>query len=293
MRKYPKNLVVKFRPTAEVRHFRACGISLKEPTTISLPREDALYCLHYFNSNFAPDFTFPPTDTIVSAVLPTCKGRELMATNCVNQFLSQTYPYKELIIINQGNKWIVQEDVEGITEVMAHKTLTNGAMRNIGDSIAIGQYIIRFDDDDIFSNNRIEEQLNAIKETGYPASSYNSYVIYIREDNIIFEYDAGVPCVGLMMYENKGLRYEEDLIIGSDSIFATNFNGLIVEVDNKPSDYVRIYNGNNLHSKNKLLGMYAGNKKDLAPDSNLLTAKSDKEKVVLAIKKIKNNYMAE
>ena len=282
MRIYPQNMIVEFKPTVEISHFRARGLDLNKKCTVSIPRVDALYFLKYFSPNFKAILDYPSDDVLVSAVMCTCAGREKLARHAVLQFREQTHEDKELVIINQGSNWITKKGEENITEVMVRDDLTNGAMRNIGDSIARGQYIVRWDDDDIFTERRIEMQLNAIKETGYPASSFSNYTVYIHEDNIVFDYCAEGPCVGLLMYKNEGKEYLEDIETGSDSIFASNYQQLVVVIDNNPSEYIRAYHGNNLHSKHKICGMYSGNKSDLISNAVIVGKDTDIDSIEYA-----------
>ncbi len=87
----------------------------------------------------------------------------------INSFKAQTYPYKELIIINNGKSQFensslnihAQKDIF-IIDTPAH--LTAGMARNYGISAANGQILAQYDPDYCFLPNRLEIQVKAIAD---------------------------------------------------------------------------------------------------------------------------------
>jgi glycosyltransferase involved in cell wall biosynthesis len=89
----------------------------------------------------------------------------------IDCFQEQSYPYKELIIINNAKS---QQDaaevkIEAKRDVFLIDTpqfLPAGQARNYGISVANGQIIAQFDYDCYHHPNRIERQVSALAETG-------------------------------------------------------------------------------------------------------------------------------
>ena len=88
----------------------------------------------------------------------------------INNFIDQTHPNKELIVINSGDEQYMKkvdefiQSVGGfdINDIHHYKVqpLSIGELRNIGLNHCMGEYVIVFDDDDIHHPQRIEKQLD-------------------------------------------------------------------------------------------------------------------------------------
>lgn len=287
IRSFPKNMRVRFTPNSDMMFFVGRGVDTRQGLDWTVEREDAMFLVKHCPNNFRVILEYPKEDALVSAVLCTCSGRERLARNAVEQFREQTYQNKELVVVNQGEKFLVGDSDPLITEVMVPRGLTNGEMRNIGDGIADGAYIIRFDDDDFWGADRISDQMEAVSETGFPASSYTSYVCYIPEDDEFFQVDMDGICTGLMLYKNEGKKYEVGVVKGTDSIFASKYSGLIVPIKNRPEDYIRIYHGVNLSSKDFILKLYQGDRGKIVRGCRLVADAEAIEKLELAKEKYK------
>ena len=242
---YPEIIKIRFRPTPEMCRFRGHGIDTLKKLVWEVPREDGIYLIRYYSNNWAIDKDVPdPATPLVSAVMPTCPGREKMARYAVEQFKNQTWPNKELVIVNEGTEWITDGTHNNIREVRVQPGHKNGALHNIGDGIAKGDYIIRWDDDDIHHPDRIRLQVQSVMISGGPCSTLGKRIHYILEDDIAFIKPA--TSVGLILYRNEGKRYEEGVGGGSDEMFFNYFyRGKTTKLDNWPGLYVRIFHGVN------------------------------------------------
>lgn len=112
----------------------------------------------------------------VSAVMCTY-GRFKCVERAMNCFLSQTYPNKELIIFNTDIDSPYLEDerlynhnikvYNNNIDFETHLPYTNvGAIRRDALTYATGDYVVTWDDDDIFMPYFMEQGINRMKETG-------------------------------------------------------------------------------------------------------------------------------
>lgn len=107
----------------------------------------------------------------VSVIIPTYKRSEYLE-RAIESVVNQTYPYIEIIVVNDNNK-------DDIYTTSVHKIISkyrnivlveedvhkNGAMaRNNGLRRAKGEYIAFLDDDDYWDKEKIEKQVNLIKQ---------------------------------------------------------------------------------------------------------------------------------
>lgn len=86
----------------------------------------------------------------VSCIMPIADMRRRnIARACVNRFLLQQYPDKELIIVNATGTTLLDTQHPLLTEVMINNpALSIGAMRNMGIQQATKPWIAQWDDDD-------------------------------------------------------------------------------------------------------------------------------------------------
>ena len=90
-------------------------------------------------------------------------GRQALASAAIRSFQSQTYPNKELVIINDGNPVPGELLDSRIREVLVpgQPKLALGTLRNIGLQQARGDWIMQWDDDDYYHQERIAAQMRA------------------------------------------------------------------------------------------------------------------------------------
>lgn len=120
----------------------------------------------------------------VSCIVPTYNRSDLLMTSIV-MFLKQTYPYKEMIIIDDSNLLLHQiADIckkhENIKYIHLKNRRTIGYKRNLAVSLSTGKYIAFWDDDDIHGIRRLEHQVNRMKTTRCDATTCGRHVYYHR-----------------------------------------------------------------------------------------------------------------
>jgi glycosyltransferase involved in cell wall biosynthesis len=108
-------------------------------------------------------------DNLVSIITPMYNA-SCFVTQTIESVLAQTYPYWEMIIINDGSKDNCAEIVEDYTKkdsrikLIHQKNAGSAAARNNGIRQANGRYIALLDADDLWEPVFLESQLNLMKE---------------------------------------------------------------------------------------------------------------------------------
>ncbi len=250
---FPKFLTVRFRPTPELCRYRGQGIDTALKLDWVIERKTAIGLIRAFADNWRVIKDEPDKDhPLVSAVMPTCAGREKMVKYSIEQFKRQTWSEKELIIVNEGTDWLTDGSEVNIKEVRVHPgRYACGGLRNFGDALA-GEYIITWDDDDIHHPDRIKKQIEAILISGSNCSTLKKRIHYFLDDDTAFIRE-GIS-VGLPLYKNEGFKHVPDMRSGSDQIFFDSYyRHTSTKLDNWPGLYVRIWHGSNVWDKNHCL----------------------------------------
>jgi antitoxin (DNA-binding transcriptional repressor) of toxin-antitoxin stability system len=109
---------------------------------------------------------------LVSCIMPTKNRREFIP-RAIACFLAQTYPLKELVILDNGEPIadLVPKD-DRIRYMRLNSMQPTGQLRNFCCQMAKGEFIAHWDDDDWSHPLRLEEQVAAIGEK--QATGYNS-----------------------------------------------------------------------------------------------------------------------
>jgi glycosyltransferase involved in cell wall biosynthesis len=116
---------------------------------------------------------------MISAVMCTY-GRFLCVERAMNCFLAQTYPNKELIIYNTDVESPYTDDecklmphsiliINNNTDLVTKQPYTNvGAIRRDALIFASGDYVVTYDDDDVYLPHYMTQGMDRMKETGLP-----------------------------------------------------------------------------------------------------------------------------
>ena len=96
---------------------------------------------------------------LVSAIMPTGRlpGRRALSQVAIECFFRQTYPDRQLVIVNHSEEPFGLEDPR-VKEVVVRRPPTLGELRNIGLDAADGELLITWDDDDWHHPCRMEKQ---------------------------------------------------------------------------------------------------------------------------------------
>ena len=172
-------------------------------------------------------FTFE--ERYVSVISPT--NREEYIDNIINNFISQSYKNKELIIvINKNNIDInkVKSLVQQYRNIYVYKVDENktlGECINFAISKSKNDYIAKFDDDDYYGKYYLEDMMNVFKFSDADVVGKKSIYIYYEENNSLE-----------IKYPNTENRYI-DFVSGATLIFTKDiYNRVGVESRNIGED---------------------------------------------------------
>jgi mannosyltransferase OCH1-like enzyme/glycosyltransferase involved in cell wall biosynthesis len=124
-----------------------------------------------------------PTKPLVSCLMVT-KNRDQLARSAIECFLNQTYPDKELIIIDDGDRHELEKFVTELNSPqivyyrLPSQGLTLGELRNLAVEKATGYYLAQWDDDDLYHPQRLELQVQAIVDTNVDGCYLNSLYMW-------------------------------------------------------------------------------------------------------------------
>jgi glycosyltransferase involved in cell wall biosynthesis len=113
---------------------------------------------HFYGGMFNP-----PALPLVSCIMPTFNRRAFIPL-AAQSFLSQDYPNKELIIVDDGDDKIggLVEGIPGVSYAPLSRRASIGAKRNLACEMARGEIIAHWDDDDWYGPNRLRYQIMPI-----------------------------------------------------------------------------------------------------------------------------------
>lgn len=111
---------------------------------------------------------------LVSCIMPTFGRRAPFVAQAIRSFQAQTYPNKELIILDGDWQDLEKVSAAGVVPIEANieyihvnmsgalAHLTIGAKRNLAVALARGDIIAHFDDDDYYGPDRLSRQVAPI-----------------------------------------------------------------------------------------------------------------------------------
>jgi hypothetical protein len=192
---------------------------------------------------------------LVSAIMPTA-NRSAFAAEAVERFHTQTWPNKELVILDERERPSFRKprfpaDVQ--YHVSPHMTI--GARRNLACSLARGAIICHWDDDDISSPDRMAHQVGLLVRHRATLTGYHP-LLFIDEDNQCWQYKkvSSLKTYALgtsLMYTREiwAERPFQPVPVGEDGVFIRNRQILVV--DGEKYLIARIHSGNTSKKKIK------------------------------------------
>lgn len=117
-----------------------------------------------------------PQSLLVSCLCLTRNRREWLP-RAIECFQAQTYPNRELIILADSARDLVYPDDPRVQLYIPKdkpEWKSIGAKRNAACTIALGELLCNFDDDDWSYPDRIEDQVQRLRETGKSVSVYRN-----------------------------------------------------------------------------------------------------------------------
>lgn len=180
--------------------------------------------------------------------MPTTHARRDFVRQSIKYFNEQDYPNKELIIIDgddEGGKTVygvvpVQDNIEYVYINLggAELHLPLGAKRNLGCSLAKGQIICHWDDDDYYGPERLSRQVAPLLQNAnhvtalkmsllFNVQSGSLWVCSEQEHKQLFDHDvrAATLMYHASYWRNTPLKYP-DLSRGEDVIFLGRLRSL-------------------------------------------------------------------
>jgi glycosyltransferase involved in cell wall biosynthesis len=162
---------------------------------------------------------------LVSCIMPTMEGRERFRRHAIECFKAQTWPHRELIVIDEPG--------------------TVGAKRNAACSRSSGEIIIHWDDDDHSEPERITAQVERLYKSDRLIVGYHS-MRFLSENGEWWQYTGhqGYALGTSLCYRKDYWRRRpfKDLEVGEDNAF---IQGVKVDsVDAGEIMYATIHEGN-------------------------------------------------
>ena len=192
-----------------------------------------------------------------------CVTKNKLVENAISCFHEQTYKNKELILVTEtSNKNIgylkeVAASNDNIHLVETKDDITLGDLRNISVEEANGEYIIQWDDDDIYHANRIKTMYRALLSLPNKEACFlKTFVIHdkITDKVVLSKFWGGVEG-SIIAVKNKMPKYES-LNKGEDTpirdYFLKNGKGMIID---KSDMYTYVIHGDNTWDYNHLVDL--------------------------------------
>jgi glycosyltransferase involved in cell wall biosynthesis len=157
-------------------------------------------------------------NTTVSVIIPTFNSAEYVG-NAIDSVLSQTYSAYEIIVVNDGSTDNTQEILKNYVKKILYFEIENGGpskARNIGIIHSKGAFIAFLDADDEWYPQKLEKQVELIREKPKCGLVYCDRVVF----------DETTKRNTKMTYRESGKIYEGnmfwDMLKAGDGCFATS-----------------------------------------------------------------------
>ncbi len=169
-------------------------------------------------------------DDLISIIIPVYNAEKFL-DETINTVLNQTYKNFELILVNDGSKdksvGVIKKYNDKRIKLIDNKNNKGAALsRNDGIRKAKGRYICFLDADDLWNKEKLEKQINFIKEKEC-AFSFTGYE---------FANENGIPN-GKKVFIPKKLNYKS-------ALKNTTISTITVMIDTKKMDKDLIYMNN-------------------------------------------------
>jgi glycosyltransferase involved in cell wall biosynthesis len=169
-----------------------------------------------------------PHNTFFSIIIPTYNRANFIAQT-IQSVLKQTYPYFEIIVVDDGSTDHTEEVVTSIVDSrISYYNKENGergAARNYGMCRAKGEYITFLDSDDILYENYLKNARESIQNYDFPLFLHIGYEVTdeelrsktkvnsLKSDDIsIFVKGNPLSCLGVFLHKSiiTQFKFNED-----------------------------------------------------------------------------------
>jgi hypothetical protein len=210
----------------------------------------------------APNISVP--FPLVTAVMITGKSqaRNPLAREAVRCFVEQTYPPRELLILNDGEEAIGVE-AGNIREIRIEKvaTRTLGDLRNLALELAYGDWVIQWDDDDWYGPERIEAQMRVRRPGAAVLLGDIIHYSLHRHSGFRADWASGFP--GSILHERNGTVRYPSLSRGEDIVFQRQFRKITVVRSERPL-YIYRHHAQNTWNETHIMRSLAGQNNHVA-----------------------------
>jgi glycosyltransferase involved in cell wall biosynthesis len=195
----------------------------------------------------------PDADPLVTCAMPTADRRDYVP-RAIRQFLNQDYANRELLILDDGSDPVADlvPDDPRIRYQRLELKLTVGAKRNLAASLANGEFIIHWDDDDWMANWRIRYQLESLRKSGAEVCGLNRFYYHSPDSGEAWEYiypphERPWLAGGTLCYRRQ-LAFDypfRDVNVGEDNAFVWSLpQGKLLPLDNRDFYVATVHSGN-------------------------------------------------
>ncbi|KQW48925.1 hypothetical protein ASC77_09405 [Nocardioides sp. Root1257] len=189
---------------------------------------------------------------LVSCLMPT-KDRERFVPQAVEYFLRQTYPARELVVLDDGRTPVrdLLPDIAAIRYHRIERPMVLGTKRNLAVELARGSVLAHWDDDDWYADDRLGRQVERLRTTGAAVCGTSTLPFYdpVRRRAWHYTWPAGRrPWLAgtTLMYQRElwqGHRFP-DVPTGEDTRFVWGVPQRAVTTVDDPGVVALVHAGN-------------------------------------------------
>jgi glycosyltransferase involved in cell wall biosynthesis len=188
-----------------------------------------------------------PQGERVSCILAT-RGRPHFLRQAVRYFVGQTYPEKELIVVDDSPQPFQDPCISDGRIRYVHTTtpLSLGAKLNLGISLASGQIIQKIDDDDYYAPDFLATTIRTLLESGRrnAIAAFGSFLVYIAGTRSLKcsgrgWFAGGTLCFHRDLWKSHPFR---DVNHAEDTYFLEDTSAFRLKID-RPDLYVLVRHG--------------------------------------------------
>lgn len=223
-----------------------------------------------------PDGQAETAAPLVSALMITGKAQErvAMANVAIASFTAQTYPARELVVVNHGGAPLRSADPR-VREIVVPKecSLRLGDLRNLGLAACSGEWVLLWDDDDWHGPERIAAQMkHAQRDTAVLLQNQIRYSLLTRTGYVYR--DCGGIHGTYLHHRDVAWKYPRTAR-GEDTEFLKQFPKRIA-LENDPGLFVRFAHSTNTWDERHIMREYAGREDVLDMPPNLVALLREK-----------------
>lgn len=168
---------------------------------------------------------------LISCTLPTFNRFHFIPVT-VKNFLDQTYPNKELVIVDDSDDEKTETFIKNIKLPNVHyhrfPKYKVGRKRNIAAEVCNGSIIAHWDDDDWYSPDRLMHQYSALTAANIGLTGYHTVYFYSVKTGQAFLFKGNSQSfIGSSMMYHKSVwktRRFHDVQVGEDTNFYSRVN---------------------------------------------------------------------